>query len=118
MKKKRLISLMLAGAMTVGVATMTGCDEGQTEAQKIEGMIINSDDCYVVLKINDTDVLHNGRVKYLRTGNVYMGLNSYEFDCGKTYTGNAQCFISTTIPTEEVYDTVCEDCLGEELGIN
>ena len=29
MKKKRLISLMLAGMMTAGVATMAGCKKGE-----------------------------------------------------------------------------------------
>ena len=115
MKKKRLISLMLAGMLTAGVATMTACEEEQTEAQKIESVIRTADDAYVVLKINDTDVLHKGKVEYLRSsvGNaaVYMGFNAYTFDCGKTYTTNSQSFISTDMPSEEVYDVVCEDCL-------
>lgn len=115
MKKKRLISLMLAGAMVIGTATMAGCEEGApTEAERVESIVRSGDDAYIVLRVNDSDILHKGKVEYLRSsvGNaaVYMGFNSYKFDCGKTYTTNSQSFVSTTIPTEEVYDEICEEC--------
>ena len=123
MKKKRLISLMLAGMMAVGVGAMAGCEESEsTEAQKVESIIRKGDYAYIVLRINETDVLHKGDVDYLRSstgsGSVYMGFNSYKFDCGKTYTTNSQCFISTSMPSKEVYDEICEDCLGDELEVN
>ena len=93
---------------------MAGCDEEPTEAQKIDSYIRGVEDSYIVLEINDTDVLHKGKVEFLRSsiGNsgVYMGFNAYEFDCGKTYTSNAQSFVSIDMPSEEVYDEICEDC--------
>ena len=118
MKNRRLISLMLAGMITLGVGAMTGCEEyEQTEEAKTYDLLTGVDEGFIVLRVNDKDILHKGKVEYLSSGvgkySVYMGFNSYEFDCGKTYTSNSQSFISTTMPTEEVYDEICEDCFGK-----
>ena len=121
MKKK---SLMLAGLITTGVAVTTGCRETfpGTEITNEENLIMGEKECFVVLRINDTDVLHKGTVEYMEsswgTGSVSLGYNSYKFNCGETYVTNAQGYVSENKPDKKVYDEICEECLSEEKGIN
>ena len=117
MKKRRLISLMLAGALASGVmVAAAGCSE---DDQITEGRAVMNSECknvYIVLQNGDKKIVHKGDfvpVFYSGTGSFSAGTGfvDLKLDCGKNYTTNADCYIYNNKPEkEEDYNTVCEDC--------
>ena len=116
MKKKRLISLMLAGVLGVGVAAMSGCEKDENAPKSYP----DTTHGYVVLDINDTEVLHKGNIRHIGDGmksGGFTGVAEFRFKCGKNYLANTNYFIYDKVPEESEYDQVCETCLSLEYTV-
>jgi len=112
--KKRLISVMLAGMMTAGVGTMTGC----SEANHYEyGEDKKCTDVYIVIESKDQKKIHKGNYATVICdpyghGFAGTGLLELELDCGGKYLTNAPCYFYESEPSKNEYDQVCEDCFS------
>ena len=119
MKKKRLISVMLAGLMTAGVATMTGCDEEEKMGGAEELCYIDSmNNVYLILEQKDETTLHKGDISFLahdeNYGSASTGLTRFNLDCGEEMLSNLTYYVSETKPQKNKYDNICEDCFFVE----
>lgn len=124
--KKRLISLMLAGAMVGAVGTMAGC--GNVEKAEVQTGITSSnvyEELYgknlIVAVYEKLVVLHKADVY-----NQYIGHNvntSWEstfwigdrldFKCGKADDRTTMYHdYGVTMPDETEYDVLCEECFN------
>ncbi len=138
--KKRLISLMLAGALMAGVGALAaGCGEandnnsefkgdlsvaGQQYGDKIDhdgiyrGAAYKYDDIYVVLDQNGKKVLHHGDVEQLLNdtyrGSVGSGNWLYDFDCTEPFATDWQHAFFDEKPSEDFYTEECDDCFHAE----
>lgn len=101
--KKRLIALMVAGVMST--ATLTGCgNEGTVDKHYLGGGVVH--DGYIVIKQNDSHILHKGDYYRANDGET----NGFRFDCGEDFWSNAEHFASNEEPKPERYDEKCEEC--------
>lgn len=119
--EKRLIALMLSGA--VGVSLMSGCAQQPEEENKEERLYANYgreygvvDDAYIVLDQNETDVMHKGTMSVVFCDGYNAGAPStnfkFDFNCGQKTSSNRRYQTFNTEPEEEFYDKKCEDCFG------
>ena len=123
--KKRLISLMLAGAMLTGVGAVAGCGEDQPE---IEDGVTSShiyEELYgknlIVAVYEKLVVLHKADV-YNRYSGSYSGQigskvfwigDRLDFKCGKEDDHTTMYHdYGTTMPDETAYDVLCEECFN------
>ena len=105
--EKRLIALMVAGVITVG--TMTGCSSKDVDSSIVRDNFFGDGrvgDEYIIIKQNDTHILHKG--KY--TEDIDGSVHGFVFDCGEDFLSNAEHFVSYQEPNAERYDEKCEDC--------
>ena len=114
MKKRRLISVMLAGMMTAGVGTMAGCSDYEYDDGMGSRRFTNK---YIVIESKDEKTVHKGDYELVfldPEGHGYAGtgLFEFEFDCGDKYLTNAHCYIYDSTPPKGDYDIVCEDCFS------
>ena len=121
MKKKRVISAMLAGVMCTGATVaLAGCSsnyEPQLKGRGLDGRTV-----YILMESKDEKILHKGKftpVIYSAndtwctySGPVGCGLIDLNLNCGKKWLTNADCYITEYMPAQEDYDVVCEDCMG------
>ena len=109
MKKRRLISLMLAGAMTTSIGLLSGCDDGS---------LYSNENVYIVLEQNEVDILHRGNVKEIFVDGIYAGGPAthyqFSFDCGEKTKTNTKHQIFEKEPKTERYDEKCEECFGHD----
>ena len=108
--KKRLIALMVAGIMTT--ATLTGCANGSEKPKgtvKDEFIGCKNKDVYVIIKQNDSNLLHKGDYYRDMDGNS----NGFVFECGEDFWSNAEYSTYFEEPKAERYDEKCEDCFSK-----
>jgi len=115
MKKRRLISVMLAGMMTAGVGTMTGCSSEYDYEDNMGSRKFT--DAYIVLESKDKKTVHKGDYELVfldPEGHGYAGTGfvKLDLDCGKNYFTNADCYIYENTPSKDSYEVVCEDCFS------
>ena len=111
MKKKRLISVMLAGVMGLGMSAMSGCDYNT----ELYGEGENGKSLYIIIESKDEKKVHKGSYEpiiYDPAGYGYAGsgLIKLKLDCGKNWTTNADCYITESEPDKEDYDKFCKGC--------
>ena len=116
--KKRLIGLMLAGAMLTGVGTMTGCKNRIKESDVFDAETWN--DIYetqigknLIVALTEKYVtLHKANVSTViwgRGNNATHIFNKIEADCGlSVYSTNLTIY--NNMPSQDKYDIVCETC--------
>lgn len=137
--KKRLISLMLTGAMLTGVGALSACGQENTNSKGEErdltvagqqygnaagqqfgnrnlgGKPYTYDDIYIVLEQNGKSVLHHGDAKELLNDADWINVNSsgnwlYDFDCCKPFAADWQHAFFDEKPSEDFYTEECEEC--------
>lgn len=112
-KKRRLISLMLAGVMATSVGAMAGCDGDELYSDNYGGV----ENAYIVLEQNGIDILHKGDMGVLYVdGGADGGPTTdynYKLDCGEETITNTKHQIFAKEPKVERYDKKCEDCFGK-----
>lgn len=117
-KKRRLISLMLAGVMATSVGAMAGCSNGSTEVENIQQNYYHGvENAYIILEQNGVDILHKGDMDVLYVDGGYDGGPTtdynYKLDCGEETITNTKHQIFAKAPKAERYDQKCEDCFGK-----
>ena len=120
MKKRRLISVMLATMMGTSIGVISGCSNEDVNKDRelyyADNMQI--DDVYIVLEDNGEKKVHKGDYQiacYLdpkRYGFTSSGFVKLDLDCGKNYFTNADCYIYEKKPARDDYDKMCEDCFS------
>lgn len=118
--EKRLISLMLAGAMLTGVGAVAGCQS--TENGQVSGDFghirqSNVEDAIIVVRLNDKDIAHKGDAKMVVSNSFnYASAGDYEytFDCGLKTISSAKHSFYEALPDAELklYDELCEECFN------
>ncbi len=117
--EKRLIALMITGAISASV--MTSCLKQTEEETNVEREYNNYckeygivEDAYIVLQQNEIDVMHKGNMSVLFTDGYNAGgpSNNYKFkfECGNTINSNGSHQTYDIEPNEDFYDIKCEDC--------
>ena len=110
MKKRRLISLMLAGVLATGVVGLSGCTQSKDD-EFASGACYPYRDRYIIIEDKDgLDVLHKG--------DFYEGYkdanNAFDFECSEIFLSNKTFSTYNKKPKEETYDIICEDCFLNE----
>ena len=113
MKKRRLISVMIAGMMTASAGTMAGCTTDYQFERDVGTKKFRN--AYIVLESKDEKIMHKGNYEVLFVdpsgyGYAGTGLLKLDFACRDEYLTNAPCYIYKNKPSKSDYDVVCEDC--------
>ena len=105
MKKRRLISVMLASFITASAGVMSGCDVNVEENTTGYN---NYKNVYIILDQKGKEVLHKGDF-YDAVGDSD---NKYALNCmnGKHVLTNNKFSVMENQPKEDYYDEICEDC--------
>ena len=115
MKKRRIISMMLAGAMMTGVIVGTaGCGQeanlGETEVGVYETKIASN----LIVALHEKLVtLHKGDIYAIHVDMGYgemASTNKLKFKCGKEYVTDRFVAYSQVKPEDTAYDSVCDGC--------
>ena len=120
MKKKRLISVMLAGVVTAGMLSVAaGCTNKTENIGNKELYLFDPiEDVNIVLEEKNEKILHKGDVSisyytYGYSGGTCNGVVKHQFDCGRTLLTNATYYLYDDIPNESEYDDICEECFNQ-----
>ena len=119
--KKRLIAVMLTAFM--GLSALTGCSDEEVKNME-EGVLsfdFKYDDMNVVLNEKGNYVLHKGDVSfaYYKSGFGYVtyssspSLTKMELNCGNNLYSGGDYTIHEEMPSEKMYDEICEDCFSK-----
>lgn len=95
---------MIAGIVTT--STLTSCGDQSFADSRIGGN--DNEDCYIIIKQNDSHILHKGDYFLDVDGSAH----GFKFNCGEDFVSNAEHFVSPQTPKEDRYDIKCEDCFS------
>ena len=106
-KKRRLISLMLAGVMATSVGAMAGCDNSVDTDMGYN----HYKNVYIILDQNEKDILHKGDFY----NSIKDADNKFDLKCtkGNHIITNADFSVMENQPDEDLYDEKCEDCFSK-----
>ena len=115
--KKRLIGLMLAGAMLTGVGTMVGCKSNeqveQTGIGKWVYSTLNAKNMIVAVYKKKVE-LHRADIYTLHTYtgeyHEYYVNDKIDYKCSKQDEFTRMYCAYTSMPSQDEYDVLCEEC--------
>jgi len=110
---------MLAGVISAGVITITGCEKKQKDYNKNEKVSEQTagyyfdglEDVFIVIEKDNKQILHKGDIDALPIRGGGNSCVKYSFDCGQEFISNNNYFVYDNQPNEQQYDEICEDCI-------
>ena len=127
--KKRLIGLMLAGAMLTGVGSMAGCEDNSPNTDNVDNNNIYTNAKEKLSGTNLIVAVYKKKIELHRADiySIYYTIDgvtsgySYaynindriDYKCGKQDDFTRMYFTYDSMPDEADYDILCEECFAD-----